>query len=72
MLKSYPECEELRAGLRRVAKEALSVDKLEDNAELRSDVVRAMDTNDNDDEDGKEAEEGKLAKLKARLSRVKS
>ena len=71
MLKSYPEREELRAGVRRVVKETLSVDKLEDNAELRSDVERAMDANDNDDKDGEEAEEGELAKLKARLSRLK-
>ena len=52
LLKSYPEREELRAGVRRVVKETLSIDKLEDNAELRSDVERAMDTNDDDDKDG--------------------
>ena len=52
LLKSYPEYEEFRAGARRVVKETLSIDKLEDNAELRSDVERAMDTNDDDDKDG--------------------
>ena len=51
LLKSYPEYEEFRTGLKYVVKETtFSIDKLEDNEELRSDVVRAMDSNNNRDE----------------------
>ena len=50
-MKSYPEYEEFRTGLKYVVKETtFSIDKLEDNEELRSDVVRAMDSNNNRDE----------------------
>ena len=54
-----------------VVKEAFSIDKLEENKELRSDVMRAIDSSNAQDEEGEETEETKLAKLKARLSRVK-